>query len=193
VQDALATSGLAPGRLKLEITESVLMQNSVETLALLHQLQAEGVRIALDDFGTGYSSLSYLRSFPFDPIKIDRSFVRHIDTNDGSCLIVGAIVALAQGLGMTTLAEGVETQEQLEKVREQGCALVQGYLFSRPHPRSEVSALIQTLRICPSLPYVIDDRHNGLRIHNDKVLPVATVPDDRNNGRFAEALIRDNR
>jgi diguanylate cyclase (GGDEF)-like protein len=175
VQDALATAGLAPGRLKLEITESVLMQNSDETLGLLHQLQAQGIRIALDDFGTGFSSLSYLRSFPFDRIKIDRSFIGHIDTSDGSSLIVGAIVTLAQGLGMTTVAEGVETVEQLEKVREQGCAMVQGYLFGYPHPASEVPALIRTLRIGPPLSREIDDPPVAPLTGGDKVQLVLAV------------------
>jgi EAL domain-containing protein (putative c-di-GMP-specific phosphodiesterase class I) len=101
----------------------------------------------LDDFGTGYSSLGYLRSFPFDKIKIDRTFIRDIDANAGSAVIVGAVVGIARALGMTTVAEGVETAEQLALVRRQGCALVQGYLFSRPRPVGEVPALIRSLRI----------------------------------------------
>ncbi len=147
VEQALSDSGLAPNRLKLEITESVLMQDSDYAISLLHQFRARGLLIALDDFGTGFSSLGYLRSFPFDKIKIDRSFIRDIDTNHGSAVIVGAIVSLAQGLGMTTIAEGVETPPQLARIRAQGCAEVQGYLFSRPRPAAEVAGLIKTLRV----------------------------------------------
>jgi diguanylate cyclase (GGDEF)-like protein len=147
VREALAVSGLDPRRLELEITETVLLQNSEATLTLLHQLRALGIHIALDDFGTGYSSLSYLRSFPFDKIKIDRSFIRDVDTNKDSAVIVGAIVDLARGLGMTTVAEGVETQRQLATSRRQRCTKVQGYLFSRPVPAREVPALIRTLCI----------------------------------------------
>jgi EAL domain-containing protein (putative c-di-GMP-specific phosphodiesterase class I) len=136
---------LDPARLELEITESILLQNSDDTLALLHEFRALGIRIALDDFGTGYSSLSYLRRFPFDKIKIDRYFVRDICAGTGSVVIVGAIVGIARALGMTTVAEGVETTDQLAMVRDQGCAMVQGYLFSGPRPASEVPVLIRTL------------------------------------------------
>jgi predicted signal transduction protein with EAL and GGDEF domain len=147
VRQALAISRLNPNRLELEITESVLLLNSEDTLAVLHQLRALGIRIALDDFGTGYSSLGYLRSFPFDKIKIDRCFIRDIGAGAGSAVIVGAIVGIARALGMTTVAEGVETTEQLIQVRDQGCAMVQGYLFSRPRPAGEVAALICTLHV----------------------------------------------
>jgi diguanylate cyclase (GGDEF)-like protein len=147
VRQALAISKLDPTRLELEITESVLLQNNEDTLVLLHQLRGLGIRIALDDFGTGYSSLSYLRSFPFDKIKIDRSFIHDIDANTGSAVIVGAVVGIARALGMTTVAEGVETPEQLAQVRVQGCAMVQGYLFGGPHPASEVPGLIRTLHV----------------------------------------------
>lgn len=147
VQAALTASGLAPGRLELEVTESVLLEDSDATLAILHQLHALGVRIALDDFGTGYSSLSYLRSFPFDKLKIDRSFICDVDTDNDAAVIVGAVVTIGEGLGMTIVAEGVETEKQLAKVRDQGCGKVQGYFFSRPRPASEVMAMIQTLRV----------------------------------------------
>lgn len=147
VREALVVSGLDPNRLELEITESVLLENSGERLAVLHQLRALGIRIALDDFGTGYSSLGYLRSFPFNKIKIDQSFIREVNTNKQSAAIVGAIVGLGHSLGMTIVAEGVETSQQLATVRDQGCAKVQGYLFSRPCPASEVAALIRTLRV----------------------------------------------
>jgi diguanylate cyclase (GGDEF)-like protein len=132
VETALAESRLAPSRLELEITESVLMQNSDDRLATLHRLRALGVRIALDDFGTGYSSLGYLRSFPFDKIKIDRTFVGDLITNRDSRVIVSAIIGLGIGLGMKVTAEGVETAEQLAALRDEGCAQVQGDLLSRP-------------------------------------------------------------
>ena len=116
----IAASGLPPERLELEITEMVLTGDSEATLTTLYQLRDLGVRIAMDDFGTGYSSLSYLQSFPFDKIKIDRSFVKDIADGVGSLNIVRAVTAMAQGLGMTTTAEGVETNEQLEMVQGRG-------------------------------------------------------------------------
>ena len=143
VVGALAASGLAPERLELEITESTLLQDSEATLNTLYQLRALGVHIAMDDFGTGYSSLSYLQSFPFDKIKIDRSFVKDIADAVGSLNIVRAVAAMAKGLGMTTTAEGVETQEQLDTVRAEGCTEMQGFLFSRPMPASEVEPFLR--------------------------------------------------
>jgi EAL domain-containing protein (putative c-di-GMP-specific phosphodiesterase class I) len=143
VVSALAETGLSPRRLEIEITESVLLTDNEATLATLHQLRELGVRIAMDDFGTGYSSLSYLRSFPFDKIKIDRSFVREISETDDSMAIVKAVAMLGASLGMTTTAEGVETADQLQKVREQGCVEVQGYYFSRPVPQSEIAKLLR--------------------------------------------------
>jgi diguanylate cyclase (GGDEF)-like protein/PAS domain S-box-containing protein len=142
VVSALGASGLSPLRLELEITESVLLHDSAATLTLLHQLRGLGVRIAMDDFGTGYSSLSYLRSFPFDKIKIDRSFVRELGEKADCLAIVRAVAGLGASLGITTTAEGIETPEQLDQVRAQGCTEVQGYLFSRPRPASEVPALL---------------------------------------------------
>src|SRR5439155_2622412 len=118
---ALATSGLAAQRLELEITETSLLQDSEATLSILQRLRALGVRIALDDFGTGYSSLGYLQSFPFDRIKIDRSFVKDITDGEGSLKIVRAVTTLAQGLGMETTVEGVENAEQLAAVKGEGC------------------------------------------------------------------------
>jgi len=138
---ALATSGLHPTRLEIEITETVLLQNKETTLALLHQLRALGIRIAMDDFGTGYSSLTYLQCFPFDKIKIDRSFVKDITENTGSLNIVRAVAALANGMGMTATAEGVETSEQLDKITSEGCTEMQGYLFSKPLPVAEIERL----------------------------------------------------
>ncbi|RTL49533.1 MAG: EAL domain-containing protein [Bradyrhizobiaceae bacterium] len=142
VTTALRLSQLAPGRVELEITESVLLTNSAETLATLHQLRTLGIRIALDDFGTGYSSLSYLRSFPFDKLKIDQSFVGDLTADEGSKLIVRAIVSLGKSLGMRTTAEGVRTIQQLNDVAAEGCSEAQGYLFSKPVPDTEIGSLI---------------------------------------------------
>ncbi|MDX6412343.1 MAG: hypothetical protein QOE91_1859, partial [Gaiellaceae bacterium] len=138
---ALATSGLRPGRLELEITETVLLADTEATLAVLHQLRGLGVRIAMDDFGTGYSSLSYLQTFPFDRIKIDRSFVKGVAEDIGSLNIVRAVAALAKGIGMATTAEGVETQEQLDAVKAEGCTEMQGFLFSRALPARDIERL----------------------------------------------------
>ncbi len=146
VQAALDASGLRPDRLELEITESVLLRDTVTTLAALKQLRAMGIGVVLDDFGTGYSSLSYLRSFPFDKIKIDQSFVRDLVKDKEAMSIVRAITGLGQNLGIKTTAEGVETAEQLDKLREEGCTEVQGYFFSRPKPASELSSLLATLQ-----------------------------------------------
>jgi diguanylate cyclase (GGDEF)-like protein len=147
---ALATSGLHPTRLEIEITETVLLHNKEATLAVLHQLRALGIRIAMDDFGTGYSSLTYLQCFPFDKIKIDRSFVKDITENTGSLNIVRAVAALAKGMGMTATAEGVETKEQLDKITSEGCAEMQGFLFSRPLPAHEIERLFLSGREAPS-------------------------------------------
>jgi diguanylate cyclase (GGDEF)-like protein len=139
---ALATSGLHPTRLEIEITETVLLQNKEATLALLHQLRALGIRIAMDDFGTGFSSLTHLQCFPFDKIKIDRSFVKDIMENPGSLNIVRAVTALAHGMGMTATAEGVETSEQLDRITSEGCTEMQGYLFSQPLLAREIERLL---------------------------------------------------
>jgi diguanylate cyclase (GGDEF)-like protein len=149
---ALAASGLSPTRLEIEITETVLLQNRETTLSVLHQLRALGVRIAMDDFGTGYSSLTYLQCFPFDKIKIDRSFVKDITENTGSLNIVRAVAALANGMGMTATAEGVETSEQLERITSEGCTEMQGYLFSRPLPVAEIERLFLSRRETPKAP-----------------------------------------
>ncbi|PXA87788.1 GGDEF domain-containing protein [Nostoc sp. 3335mG] len=146
VVQALSRSGLAPQRLEIEITESVFLEGSGPTLDLLHRLRALGVRIALDDFGTGYSSLSYLRSFPFDKIKIDRSFVTPIVADASAAAIVRAIVDLAGAFHMETTAEGVEDPEQLAALRSQGCSSIQGYLFSRPLSVEGVRQLLQDQR-----------------------------------------------
>ena len=141
VLSALASSGLAPDRLEMEITESIFLEGSEATLALLHSLRSLGIRIALDDFGTGYSSLSYLQSFPFDKIKIDRSFIQALLTRPGASAVVRAITDLARALGMETTAEGVEESSQLEELQAHGCSSVQGFLLSRPIRAGEIAAL----------------------------------------------------
>jgi diguanylate cyclase (GGDEF)-like protein len=139
---ALAMSGLDPNRLEIEITESIFLEGSEETLQLLHGLRSIGIRIALDDFGTGYSSLSYLQSFPFDKLKIDRSFIENLLCRPGAIAVVRAITELAHALGMETTAEGVEENEQLAELRVQGCSSVQGFLFSRPVAADQVIGLL---------------------------------------------------
>jgi EAL domain-containing protein (putative c-di-GMP-specific phosphodiesterase class I) len=144
ILSALAETGIEPCRLELEITESVLMKDQGAALGMLHKVRAAGVRISMDDFGTGYSSLSYLRSFPFDKIKIDQSFVRGNPDDPSSMAIVRAIAALGKALGMTTTAEGVETEEQLARVTADGCTDVQGYLISRPLAPELIGEFLQS-------------------------------------------------
>lgn len=140
--NALASSGLSPSRLDLEITESLLLQDEANILAILHQLRDIGIRISLDDFGTGYSSLAYLRNFPFDKIKIDRSFVQDMLVRKDCRAIVRAVVGLARSLSITTVIEGVETKEQLEAAKTDGCTEGQGYLFSKAMPNKDVAGFI---------------------------------------------------
>ena len=142
VVSALATSGLLPGRLELEITELVLMQENEGAIAVLHQFHDLGVKVAMDDFGTGYSSLGYLRSFPFDKIKIDQSFIRDLPHKEDSVAIVRAVVGLSSSLGITTTAEGVETREQLASLTKEGCNEFQGFLVSQPRSAAEVARII---------------------------------------------------
>jgi diguanylate cyclase (GGDEF)-like protein len=142
VKAALRESGLPAHRLELEITESVLLQNSEPTRNMLLELRALGVKISLDDFGTGYSSLSYLRSFPFDKIKIDRSFVSELATRTDSLAIIRAVTGLGKSLGIVTTAEGVETDAQLELLCREGCTQAQGYLISKPRPIAEVEHML---------------------------------------------------
>ena len=149
VARALADSGLPPARLQLEITESVLMQDNDETLGVLYRIRATGVSVAMDDFGTGYSSLSYLRRFPFDKIKIDQSFIRNL-AETGDCMaIVRAVVGLGHSLGMTVVAEGVETEQQSQLLRQEGCTELQGYLFSKPMPAHHAIGIIQRFQPAP--------------------------------------------
>lgn len=145
VLESLKESGLQPSRLELEITESVLLADNQRTLDTLRTLKAAGVRISMDDFGTGYSSLGYLQRFPFDKIKIDRSFVQDLDANDPTTrVILRAVSRVGSSLGIATLAEGIETGEQLEIVRQEGCIEGQGYLFGRPQPVAQFVELIRT-------------------------------------------------
>jgi diguanylate cyclase (GGDEF)-like protein/PAS domain S-box-containing protein len=139
--NALAETGLDPARFEIEITEGVLLHDSEANMALLHRMRSLGIKIALDDFGTGYSSLNYLRTFPFDKIKIDRSFVSDLDRREDCRAIVSAVIGLARNLGMVTLAEGVEDSAQLERLRSEGCSMVQGWLFGRAMPAEHYAAL----------------------------------------------------
>jgi diguanylate cyclase (GGDEF)-like protein len=143
VLSALAASGLDANRLELEVTETVMLHDTEATLATLVRLRELGVSISMDDFGTGYSSLSYLRKFPFDKIKIDQSFVRSLAGEEESAAIVRAVTGLGRSLGMITTAEGVETTDQLELLRREGCMEVQGFLFSAPVPSEEISRLLE--------------------------------------------------
>jgi diguanylate cyclase (GGDEF)-like protein len=145
VTEALEDSGLPAHRLDLEITESVLLAHNADNIGILHALRVLGVHISMDDFGTGYSSLSYLRSFPFDKIKIDQSFIRDLPHDKDAAAIVRAITALGSTLGMAVVAEGVERSEQLVRLQDEGCTEVQGYLFSVPTPASEIPALLKRL------------------------------------------------
>ena len=145
VTSALAATGLAPHRLELEVTESALLEDDAATIATLHQLRALGIRVSMDDFGVGYSSLSYLRKFPFDKIKIDRSFVGTLGESSESKAIVRTIAYLGQNLGIETTAEGIETAEQLDLVRQAGCTEAQGFFFSRPCAIEDASRIIEEM------------------------------------------------
>jgi diguanylate cyclase (GGDEF)-like protein len=142
VVSALANSGLDPSRLELEITEGALMEDTDDVVTTLKRMRNLGVRVSMDDFGTGYSSLSYLQKFPFDKIKIDQSFVREMSHNEEAAAIVRAVARLGASLGMTTTAEGVETEEQLAAIRAEGCSQVQGYLTGRPMSGEGAAALV---------------------------------------------------
>ena len=143
VHRALRLAGLPPHRLELEVTESVLLERSTSVLSQLHALEEMGVQICLDDFGIGYSSLAYIRTFPFDRVKIDRSFIAGLGSAPDSLAIVRAVTGLCTSLGISTTAEGVETESQLEIVGQEQCDSVQGLLFSKPVPLAETTALVQ--------------------------------------------------
>lgn len=145
VVQALAQSGVAASRVCLEITESVLMQDSESNIETLHKLRSFGLQISLDDFGTGYSSLNYLRSFPFSKIKIDRCFVSEIDQRDDCQAIVRSVVSLAESLGMSTIAEGVEREEQAKLLSDEGCGELQGFLYSKAVPAADISDYFDAL------------------------------------------------
>lgn len=148
-------TGLAPSRLELEITETVMMQNGEQTIAKLKEINALGVKISMDDFGTGYSSLNYLRNFAFDKIKIDRSFINELGKDNECDAIVRAIISLADCLSVSTTAEGVETSEQLDALRAMGCEEAQGFLFSPPRPARELPALREAMNISRPVPVTI--------------------------------------
>jgi EAL domain-containing protein (putative c-di-GMP-specific phosphodiesterase class I) len=139
----MASSGLEPSSVKLEITENILMQEMEVVIPKLKELRRLGVRIAIDDFGTGYSSLSYLQQFPINTLKIDRSFVGDIRAEEGDASIINAIVAMARGLKLDLIAEGVENRTQLRYLHSQGCSEVQGFIFSDPVPAAELQALVR--------------------------------------------------
>ena len=141
---ALGASGLPAHRLEVEIKESVLLQDTESTVGILDELHNLGVRISMDDFGTGYSSLAYLQKFPFDKIKIDRSFVKNLSERPQSIAIIRAVTAMSISLGMKTTAEGVETEQELQTLKEEGCTEVQGYLFSKPVPAAQAAQLLQS-------------------------------------------------
>jgi diguanylate cyclase (GGDEF)-like protein len=154
IVNALAANNIAPNRLELEITESVLMTDTEFTLKRLHQIKNLGVQISLDDFGTGYSSLSYLRSFPFDKIKIDQSFVKDIESRPDSRAIAMATLTLAKSLGMRCTAEGVETLYQADFLRDHGCDELQGFFISRAQPLDSLAHLVD-VRPAGDLPRVV--------------------------------------
>jgi EAL domain-containing protein (putative c-di-GMP-specific phosphodiesterase class I) len=151
IRAVLAETGLSPDRLELEITERVFLDDTEGTLRTLHALKELGVRIAMDDFGTGYSSLSYLRSFPFDRIKIDRTFVSDVARGTEHLVIVQAVVSIARALGMKTTAEGVETEGQQQFLTALGCDELQGFLLGRPVPTKELAAIISQFELASTI------------------------------------------
>lgn len=143
VTEVLEETGLEPQYLELELTESTIMRNAEEAVTMLNALHALGIGLAIDDFGTGYSSLSYLKRFPVDRLKIDRSFVSDIGTSGDDETITSAIIALAHSLNLQVIAEGVETSEQLDFLKERACDEMQGFFFSKPMPRDAIPGLLQ--------------------------------------------------
>lgn len=142
VRDALMRAGIEPALIQLELTENILIENQPTTVAMLNELHAGGIALALDDFGTGYSSLNYLKRFPIDEVKIDRSFIGEVAQDPEDAAIVTAILAMTHSLGLRTVAEGVETQTQLDFIRARGCQVVQGYLTGKPMPSESFTRLL---------------------------------------------------
>jgi EAL domain-containing protein (putative c-di-GMP-specific phosphodiesterase class I) len=149
VRQCLQRSGIDPGQLKLELTESLVLDNVESVIDTMYALKALGVRFSMDDFGTGYSSLSYLKRLPLDQLKIDQSFVRDIVTDPGDAVIVKTIIGMAHNLGLEVIAEGVETEAQRQLLLDYDCRMFQGYLFSRPLPLAEFEALLQIMAVAP--------------------------------------------
>jgi diguanylate cyclase (GGDEF)-like protein len=180
VQDALRVSGLPAERLELEITETVLMDNTNATIETLYRLRELGAHIVMDDFGIGYSSLAYLRSFPFDKVKIDKSFVQEIQHKSDAMAIVRAVSGLCSSLGIASTAEGVETSEQLRLVTAEDCTEVQGYLFSRPIPGADIPRLLERLAlplpVTPALPQPLTPLPNSAHIEHRSTRRVAAKP-----------------
>ena len=144
-------SGLEPSALEIEVTEGSLMLNGNEALAALLEIAAMGVRIAVDDFGAGYSSLARLKRFPIGTLKIDRTFIQNLTTDEGDGAIVRAMIAMAKSLHLRTVAEGVETEAQLAALKDEGCDLIQGFLFSRPVPADELHRRIAAGQLTPAV------------------------------------------
>lgn len=144
IQRILQKTGINPQRLKIEMTESVVMDNAESAITVLYQLQELGIQLSVDDFGTGYSSLSYLHRFPINTLKVDKSFVTNMGVNGENCEIVRAVVTLAHSLGLDVVAEGIETEQQLTQLKNLGCEYGQGYLFSKPVDIARATALLDT-------------------------------------------------
>jgi EAL domain-containing protein (putative c-di-GMP-specific phosphodiesterase class I) len=150
VLDVLGETGLDPGQLEIEITESMMMSDPEKVIAILEDLRKRGIQVAIDDFGTGYSSLSHLKHFPVDTLKVDQSFTRDVCVDDDGAAIAAAMVSLAHNLGIKSIAEGVETVDQLDFMSKHGCHEIQGYLFSRPLQTKEFELLLRGGPIVPN-------------------------------------------
>jgi len=152
IDEALASSGMSPVLLQLEVTESMVMRNVARAVKVLDAIQSRGIRLAIDDFGTGYSSMSLMKQFPIDTIKIDRSFVRDLPNDSEDQAIAQAIISMGKALGMTVIAEGVETVEQQAFLRSHACDEMQGYLFSKPLPPAQLASLLRSAPMLVSPP-----------------------------------------
>jgi EAL domain-containing protein (putative c-di-GMP-specific phosphodiesterase class I) len=161
IDEALKASGMSPVLLQIEVTESMMMRNVSRAIKVLDAIQSRGIRIAIDDFGTGYSSMSLMKQFPIDTIKIDRSFVRDLPDDTEDQAIAQAIISMGRALGMTIVAEGVETVEQETFLRAHGCDEMQGFLFSRPLPSGQLADLLRPAPQLVSPPLQPADEHPG--------------------------------